>query len=158
MKRSRSDSAAAAVAAAQAAAEGPLRPPAQVVLRDVDMPYWDAIILARARDTWTVVDLVKAANLARCQSEIERVTELLQDAPDTVLNGAGTPIVNPLHTLVETLTRREIALSRAIHVHAEATVGKSEDAGKKLATEKKARQALQATDDGLIPGRGAPVH
>src|SRR5690606_10407702 len=92
------------------------------------------------------------ANLARCQAAIERISKALESEGDTVVNERGTVVVNAKHALLETLTRREIALSRAIHVHAEATVGKSEDAAKKLATEKKAAKAAEAVDDSLIPG------
>jgi len=152
MKRTRSDSTTAAVNAAQAVAKGPVEPPDYVSLRDCDRPFWEAIVCARARDTWTEVDLVKAANLARCQSDIERISQELQDEGDTVTNERGTVVVNAKHALLETLTRREIAISRAIHVHAEATVGKSEDAAKKLATEKKAKESAKAADGGLIPG------
>jgi hypothetical protein len=97
------------------------------------------------------VDLAKAANLARCQADIERISAELNNEGDTVRNERGTQIVNPKHSLLETLTRREIALSRAIHVHAEATVGKSEDAAKVLAAEKNARKVQQDTGDDLIP-------
>eukprot|EP01035_Chromulina_nebulosa_P031537 gene31537-biopygen20260 len=70
-RRKRSDSAAAAIAATQAAALGPLEPPAHVTLRPGDRPFWNAIMLARARDTWTEVDLTTAATLARTQADIE---------------------------------------------------------------------------------------
>ena len=46
------------------------------------------------------------------------------------------------------LTRRTVVLSRAIHVHAIATVGKSEDASKALANE---RAAAAEDDNDLIP-------
>ena len=72
-RRKRSDSAAAAIAAAQAAALGPLEPPAHVALRPGDRPYWDDIMQARARDSWTGPDLVAAANLARCLADVERL-------------------------------------------------------------------------------------
>lgn len=156
MKRPRSDSKTAAVNAAQAVAAGPLQPPAHIRLRDGDWPFWEAITRARARDTWNDVDLTKAANLARCQADIERISTELLDEADIVLNARGTPVVNPKHALLETLSRREIALSRVIHVHAEATVGKSEDAGKALETERKARQSAETDDDGLIARPGPP--
>ena len=70
-RRQRSDSAAAAIAATQAAAMGPLKPPKHVALRAGDRPFWDAIMLARARDTWTGPDLTMAGNLARTQADIE---------------------------------------------------------------------------------------
>ena len=79
-KRRRSDSAAAAVAASQAAALGPLQPPEHVVLRAGDKPFWNAIMQARARDTWTDVDLTTAATLARTQADIEVLHVTLSEA------------------------------------------------------------------------------
>lgn len=151
MKRIRSDSATAQIAAAQNAAKGAIQPPDYVRLRETDKVFWDEIVRARAYDTWTNVDLAKAANLARCQADIERISAELNDEGDTLMNERGTVVVNPKHSLLETLTRREIALSRAIHVHAEATVGKSEDAAKVLKAEKNARKANADTNDDLIP-------
>lgn len=101
-------------------------------------------MLARARDTWTDTDLTTAANLARSQADIEHL--------QAQLNTTGYMIdgkVNPVAGLVETLTRRTVALSRVLHVHAEATVGRSEDAAKALELERKARQ--DDADDELIP-------
>lgn len=153
-KRSvRSDSLAGAMSAFDAAISPVLQPPAHIKLRDGDWAFWEAIIRARARDTWNDVDLAKAANLARTQADIERLQIEIEEDGDTITNSRGTKVVNPKHTLLETLTRREIALSRTIHVHAEATVGRSEDAAKKLAEETTARESLDAIqDDGLIPG------
>ena len=141
-KRNRSDSTAAAVRAAQAAALGPLDPPAHVALRDGDRPFWDAIVTSRARDTWTAIDLCTAGNLARTQADIEFLQAAL-DENGYVLDGK----VSPLAVLVDTLTRRSVSLSRALHVHAVATVGRSADASKALANEKKA--AAPGSD--LIP-------
>lgn len=141
-KRNRSDSAAAAVRAAQAAALGPLDPPAHVALRTGDRPFWDAIVTSRARDTWTAIDLCTAGNLARTQADIEFLQAAL-DENGYVLDGK----VSPLAVLVDTLSRRSVSLSRALHVHAVATVGRSADASKALANEKAARQ----DDDDLIP-------
>ena len=141
-KRNRSDSTAAAVRAAQAAALGPLDPPAHVALRKGDRPFWDAIVTSRARDTWTAIDLCTAGNLARTQADIEFLQAAL-DENGYVLDGK----VSPLAVLVDTLSRRSVSLSRALHVHAVATVGRSADASKALANEK----AAAAPDDDLIP-------
>lgn len=142
-KRQRSDSAAAAVAAAQAAALGPLDPPAHITLRPGDRPFWDAIVTARARDTWTDTDLATAANMARTQADIERLQQQV-DADGYVIEGK----VNPAAVMVEKLSRRAVALSRVLHVHAEATVGESRDGKKALENE---RQAAGQDDDDLIP-------
>lgn len=143
-RRRRSDSAAAAIAAAQAADLGPLQPPEHVTLRECDRPFWNAIMLARARDTWTDVDLTTAATLARTQADIEALHGDLAAAGYML---GDKP--HPLAAVVETLARRAVALTRVLHVHAEATVGKSEDAAKALEVERKARQ--DKTDDDLIP-------
>ena len=143
-RRNRSDSASAAVRAAQAVALGPINPPGHVALREGDRPFWDAIVTSRARDTWTTIDLCTAGNLARTQADIEH----LQCQLDTAGYVLGDGKVNPVAALVETLTRRTVVLSRAIHVHAIATVGKSEDASKALALEK---AATAEDDNDLIP-------
>ena len=123
-------------------------PPDHVTLRPGDLPFWNAIMVARPRDTWTVIDLVTAGNLARTQADIEKLQQEL-DA-DGYMIGLD---VNPLAKVIDALSRRALALSRAIHTHAEATVGKSEDASKQLANERKAA----APGDDLIPTLG-PVY
>lgn len=141
-RRKRSDSAAAAVRAHQNAALGPLDPPAHIRLRAKDRPFWNAIVAARALDTWTDADLIHAANLARCQSDVVRLQKEIDKEGD-MLGG----MLNPKHKLIETLSRRAVALSRMLHVHAQATVGRSEDAAKALDNERKAT----AEHDDLIP-------
>ena len=148
MKRKpRSDS---VTAAATEAGAGPVMPPAHVHLRPCDEPFWLSIVRARARRNWTDVDLENAANLARCKSDVERLQREITAEGDVILNQRGTPVVNPKHTLLETLTRRAMALSRMLHVHAEATVGKSEDeaAGSKLA--RKTHEAAESLDDLIV--------
>lgn len=130
-----------------------LEPPAHVNLRDSDWPFWYAITSARAANGWNDSDLAKAANLARCQSDIERLSIELGEEGDIIENDRGTPIVNPKHSLLETLSRREVALSRVLHVHTEATVGRSRDSGNKSKAQKEAREAAAAVaGGGLIPG------
>lgn len=126
----------------QAVALGPLKPPAHVALRPGDLPYWDAIVTSRARDTWTAVDLCTAGNMARSQADIERLQKVVDANGYVMADGK----VNPAAVLVETLTKRTIALARALHVHAVATTGRSQDASKALANERNAAQ-----DDDLIP-------
>jgi hypothetical protein len=149
MAKTRSDSVTAAVNAAQAASLGPIAPPAHIRLRDIDIPYWNSIVLARAADTWTDIDLAHAANLAHCQADINRIQEELEDEDDIVTNAKGTKVVNPKHALLNTLSVRSMALSAKLHVHAAATVGRSADAGKKLAVEENSRASV--SDDELIP-------
>ncbi len=147
-RRKRSDSADAAVAASQAATLGPLPPPAHVTLRECDLPFWRAIVLARARDTWTDPDLASAATMARAQADIERLQAGIERDGEFITAANGQPILSPQVKLLELLARRVMALARMLHVHAEATIGESRDGAKALANE---RQARAETDDDLIP-------
>lgn len=144
-RKQRCDSAAAAVRAAQGVALGPLNPPDHVTLRPGDRPFWDAVILSRARDTWNDSDLAIAANLARSQADIEKLQAELDI--DGYSDEKGRLSVKA--AAVEMLTKRTIALSRILHVHAAATLGDSEEAHKALAVDKKARAAAPGSD--LIP-------
>lgn len=145
-KRNRSDSASAAVRAAQAVALGPLDPPEHVSLREGDRPFWDAIVTSRTRDTWTLPDLAMAANMAHAQADVKRLQAQL-DFEGYMIDGKP----NPLVMIVETLIKRCVALARVLHVHAQATVGESKDAAKSLQNEKQAREHHNKLSDSLIP-------
>lgn len=142
-RRKRSDSAAAAVAATQAAALGPLDPPEHVTLQPGDRPFWDAIVQARPRDTWTGADLAMAANLARCQADIEQLQARL-DADGLLIGDKAHPALE----MLEKMTRRALALGRAIAVNTVATVGRSANIANAAALE---REARAEKDDDLIP-------
>ena len=127
-KRTRSDSAKAAVKAHQNAAQAPIEPPAYITLPEPCKPFWQAIVTSRPRDTWTDADLVQAANLARTLHAIE-----------------SAPVGSDEHAK---LTRLAMALARAVAVHPTATVGRAADLVNAATAEREARQ-----DDGdeLIP-------
>lgn len=142
-KRARTDTAKAAVQAAQNAALPPLEPPACVSLRPGDRPFWERIVQSKARDNWTDVDLVTAAQLARAQADIEALQAMV-DVDGYVVDGK----INPAAQMLETLSKRTVALSRVLQVHALATVGRSADA---VGAAKLEREARQQPDDDLIP-------
>lgn len=151
-RKNRTDSASGAVRAF-ANAQAKLEPPSHVTLRDSDRPFFDAVVRARTADTWTANDLAHAANLAACQADIERLRHEVHAEGDIVENARGTQIVNPKHALIETLSRRAVTLSRTLHVHAEATVGRSSDQAKINKTTQAAAQMVEkhdTGDDGLI--------
>jgi hypothetical protein len=154
-KRTRSDSVTAA-AKAFAVVANEIKPPAHVQLRPQDKPFWNSIVCARAYSSWTDSDLELAANLARCKSDIERLQNDIDKEGDVLENQRGTPVVNPKHQLLETLSRRSVALSRMLHVHAEATQGESREQAKRKKPEEAARQALDSMGgDALI---APPMH
>lgn len=123
-------------------------PPSCVKLEKNDMPFWDHII--NARDTWTTVDLVHAANLARCMASIEDNTQLLRVEGDVLVNARGTPVMNPRFTILEQLSRRSVALSSKIQVHAAATIGESKLSRGKNSEKRQALDTFDDNDDDLI--------
>ena len=153
MKRTRIDSNAEQVRMVQSKVP---EPPAHVNLRDCDYPFWDSIVRARDYKSWTASDLEHAANLARCKADIERLQVEINEEGDTIINQRGTPIVNPKHTLLETLSRRSVALSRMLHVHAEATVGESRHQTKRSSMQRELEDNRQQSEtDSLI---APPMH
>ncbi|MGC5620437.1 hypothetical protein [Enterococcus faecalis] len=153
MARKRADS---AHERANAFAATDLPIPAHVKLRERDLPFWNAIVRARARDLWTDIDLNHAANLARCQADIERIQAEIDIEGDTLTNDRGTIVMNPKHSLLETLSRRSIALCRTLQVHAIATVGESKQSRGKNSSQREAQRALESSaDDDLL---AAPLH
>jgi len=125
------------------------RPPAlpeHIKLRTQDVPYWDSIISARDLSSWTLPELDHAANLARCKADIERIQGEIHKEGDTIINQRGTPIVNPKHSLMETLTRRSIALTRLLMVHAQATVGETHEVRKRNQAQRDVQQKHATVD------------
>ncbi len=130
--------------------------PSHVDLPEEARPAWNAIARARDFASWTAVDLEHAVNLACCLSDMERLRRELRVEGDVVENARGTQIVNPKHSLLETLSRRSVALSRMLQVHAQATVGDSGDQ-KQRNTKQRALLSTKdeiAEDDLIAP----PVH
>src|SRR5690554_6034265 len=150
-RRQRTDTVAGAVAA-MAGAVTEIAVPEHVSVPEDAMKFWRSITKARAADRWNDSDLEVAAELARTKANIERLNAELEAEGDVIVNGRGTPIVNPKHNLLETLTRRMVALSRVLQVHAEATQGKSRDQVKANQAQAEAEKAVQNVDSDLIPG------
>ncbi len=121
-------------------------PPVWVALPDEALQVWDSIVRAREYTSWTAIDLEHAANLACCLADLERLRREVRIEGDTLTNERGTKVVNPKHALMETLSRRSVALSRMLHVHAEATTGESRH-------QKQRNQKHKAIHDGLDDNR-----
>lgn len=154
-RRTRADAIGEEVAAVQRELRAStIEPPPHVDLPPEARPFWDDITSARARQTWNRSDLTKAANLARTRADIERVQKTLHIEGDTKFNLRGTEIVNPLHSLLETLTRRDVLLSKALHVHASATQGRADrGVGEKTKAEtgaKKAAEVVEGDEDSYL--------
>lgn len=126
--------------------------PAHLVVEEDMRPYLELILSCREYSSWNGPDLAKAVSLARTQRDIERLYLEVAEEGDVIKNDRGTPIVNPKHNLLETMVRREVALSRALHVHAEATKGRSREGAKKAQSQQGKLVAIKGADKGLIAG------
>lgn len=127
-----------------------IKPPACVKLEAKHMPFFNFIV--EARQQWTNIDLVHAANLARCLYEIEYESEMLAGEGSITLGGKNgmTPVMNPRVTVLDQLSRRAVSLSSKIQVHAAATVGEAKLSKGKNTAKREAIQAMEDTDDDLI--------
>ena len=83
---------------------------------------------ARARDRWLPIDLANAAELATLYDDIARMRAKLRLDGDLGQDGKA----HPLHKVISDASRRVIALSRLLHIHPEATEGRSRDSGNAL--------------------------
>jgi hypothetical protein len=147
MRKIRSDSAPAAVAAMKAAGSV-IEPPAHISLRDCDRPFWASVIAAKPADRWSPGDLEDAAILSATKADIVRLQAEIDREGDVI----GQRL-NPKHALIETLTRRSMALSRTLQIHARARHGESRDQRPIQEAAAKVRTALRLVEtDDLIPG------
>ena len=137
-RNKRSDSATAAVQAAQNAALGPHDPPSHIEFPEEARPYWLAIMRNRPRDRWNDLDLANAAELAMLHNDMARLRRCILLDGDVLEGGKA----NPAHNLLDKAGRRAIALARMLHVHPEATEGRSQDASKALKIERAAAADL----------------
>jgi hypothetical protein len=147
-RKARSDSAKSAIDAAIAAASPMPDKPKHVKLRDGDQAFWLDIIRARARDEWTEADLIVAAQLARTMADIESESEKLDGEGSVIENARGTPVMNPRHSVLEQLARREMALMRSLQITGTAKGDKRELANKRELERgaRKAREELSGNE------------
>jgi len=124
------------------AAKGPPRCPSHVRLRPGDKPFWDGILCARARDEWTDTDLVVAAQLARCQFDIENESAELDSEGMVVTNDRGTKVANARVAVLEQLARREMALMRTLRMGGKVVGDPRSEIGRRK-IEKQARELQQ---------------
>lgn len=128
-----------------------INPPESCPLEDEDLPFWESIIAAR--HTWTNIDLMHAANLARCMASIENNTRLLRSEGDVLVNARGTQIMNPRFSVLEQLSRRSVALSGKLQIHAQATMGKPETNKKKNSAKQAMVKAFDELDEDDLIGK-----
>lgn len=154
-KRAKVGTAAGAVAAF-AGAQATIVPPEHSPLRECDQPFWADITCARAKDTWSKLDLVMAVNLARTLADLEKA-QLQLDADGFIIeNARGTMVENPMFRVLETLKRAAATLSKHLQVHSHATNGPSRNLKPGSVAQREAGAVMDGVEDDLI-GRPAQL-
>lgn len=115
-RKTRSDSATAAINAAKNAAAPDLRPPAHVQLSANAEAYFGDIVRARAREEWNEHQLTIAAQMAECMVDQDEVRAELLLEGRVLVNERGTKVANPLVSISEQLARRQMALGRSLQM------------------------------------------
>lgn len=145
-KTHRSNSVEAAVQAALTAGQPDILPPSHVRLRPDDLPFWRAVIHARARHEWArEADLVVAGQLARCMADIESENQLLV-AEGHVTGGR----VNPRAAVVDALIRRELAYMRSLRLAGAAAGDPRDEAGRRRLEQTARSIRAELQDDDLL--------
>lgn len=89
--------------------------PDGVILRsEEEMVIWRQFTHARAQGDWRDFDLVIVAKAVRLEADIRKYQlDLDADGP-IVTNDRGTPIVNPLLSIIDSLQRQQLSLLRSL--------------------------------------------
>ena len=125
--------------------------PKHVKIRSIDLPFWDGIISARARNDWNNADLVLAAQLARCQADIETEQELLYLEGTVIPNDRGTMVTNPRFRALNELKQSQLATVRALALNATAKTDARDIAKRNSVARGAVRAREELTDEDLIP-------
>ena len=129
-------------------------PPDHIDLPAETMPFWWSVVGAKAADSWTPPDLELAAELARTKADLERLRREIAEEGD-IIEGK----ISPRRKLEESLVTRAIRLTRALQVHALATVGRSGDQRQRNQAARDARDVADGIDDDdLIAPPTGEVH
>lgn len=149
--RRHADKVSAALKAMENAGLPDLKPPKHCKLRPGDRAFWSGIVRARARDQWSENDLVVAAQLARCQADIEKEQRALDEESSVLQNARGTRVMNARVTVLEQLARREMALMRILRLGGYTAGGKASDDLARIERQARGvRQAIADDEDELL--------
>ena len=110
---------------------------------------WNQFTRARAREDWRDMDLILLAKVVRMEADIRTVQAELDNVSMMVENKRGTPIPNPLLSVIDTLERRQLAVIPSMSLNQTASDPRTLNGFAKLETT--ARSAIEKVDaDDLI--------
>ena len=85
--------------------------------REAELTIWHQFSRALARSHWRDMDLILLAKIVKMEADI-RAAQIELDAMGMMVeNKRGTPIPNPLLSVIDTLERRQLAVIRSMSLH-----------------------------------------
>ena len=117
-KTIKKNSATSAVAGFVGAINGRIPLPAGVDLRsEAELIFWHEFIRACARSDWRDMYLILLTKTVKMEADI-RAAQIELDAMGMMIeNKRGTPIPNPLLSVIDTLERRQLAVIRSMSLN-----------------------------------------
>lgn len=92
--------------------------PAGVILRGEDeMVIWKQFTSTRARSDWRDFDLLLVAKMVRAEADIRKHQEMLDKVGPLIKTEKGTPIANPLVSIIDSLQRQQLAIIRSMSLN-----------------------------------------
>ena len=92
--------------------------PEGVVLRnDDEVIIWGQFTRARTREGWRDFDLLLVAKAVRLEADIRKHQQSLDRTGIIVKNDRGTPIPNPLISIIDSLQRQQLAIIRSLSLN-----------------------------------------
>ena len=92
-------------------------PPGVILRGDDEMVIWGQFTHARARDGWRDFDLLLVAKAVRLEADIRKHQKTIDAVGAIVKNDRGTPIANPLISIVDSMQRQQLALIRSLSLN-----------------------------------------
>ena len=142
-RRTRSDSTAMAVEAAQAPAASP---PSNIELTEEEETFFASIIEEMARVEWTPHAIELAAMLARMMASLNEEQTRLREEETIVTQPSGTVVVNPRTRIVRGLLADIIAMRQSLQIHARAKNGEAH----RVAARRDRLKDAEGDSDGLL--------
>lgn len=133
-KRSDKNSVTGAVEGFQGSVESVPIPEGVQLRSDEEVVIWEQFTRARAREDWRDMDLILLAKVVKMEADLRRHQTALDEQGSIIENARGTPVMNPLASLIDTIERRQLAVIRSMSLNQQASDprtinGKGKDAG-----------------------------
>lgn len=78
---------------------------------------WPQFSRARPRDHWREFDLILLSKVCNLEADIRKNQEVLDRTGPIIQNKKGTPVANPLVSIIDTLTRQQMAIIRSLSLN-----------------------------------------